>query len=235
MKTNMNYIGAYAGIGARKTPQDILDYMSDQARILQDKGLILRTGDADGADKAFRNATEHKLVYTPNQPIERWAHYEVSLVCDTEYGQMKPRTQDLLARNMYQLFGSGTRKDARQPSMFVLYWSLPSSQWGTGLHNNNYYNCSGGTRYAVRAACNAGIPTFNLYNQEKHWETYRDSDFDALNALSVVDERKNVPKEPEKTPEVDVQVNPPVAEPIKKTNPWGVSDEVIEVLKAELK
>ena len=136
----MNYIGAYAGIGARKTPQEVLDYMSDQACILQDKGLILRTGDADGADKAFRDATEHKLVYTPNQPIERWARYEVSLFCDTDYNQMNLYTQNLLARNMYQLFGSGARKDARQPSMFVLYWSPPSSQWGDGLHNNNHYN-----------------------------------------------------------------------------------------------
>ena len=106
---------------------------------------------------------------------------------------MRPYTQNLLARNMYQLFGSGPHKDARQPSMFVLYWSLPSPQWGTGFHNNNYYNCSGGTRYAVRAACNAGIPTFNLYNQRQHWETYRDSDFGPLNALAVVDERKEVP------------------------------------------
>ena len=231
----MNYIGAYAGIGARNTPQEVLDYMSDQARILQDKGLILRTGDADGADKAFRDVTEHKLVYTPNQHIERWACYEVSLVCDTKYDQMRPHTQNLLARNMYQLFGSGARKDARQSSMFVLYWSLPSSQWGTGFHNNNYYNCRGGTRYAVRAACNAGIPTFNLYNQKQHWENYRDSGFDPLYALSLVDERKEVSEEPENVPQVDVQVNPQVAEPVKKANPWGVPDEVVEALKAELK
>lgn len=184
------YVGAYAGIGARQTPKDILDYMGEQARILQGKGLILRTGDADGADKAFRDAAEHKLVYTPSQHIEQWARDEVSLVCDTEYDQMKDHTRNLLARNMYQLFGNGASKSAKQPSKFVLYWSLPSPEWGTGFHNDNYHNCSGGTRYAVRAACNAGIPTFNLYNQMKHWETYRDNDFDALTALSVVDERK---------------------------------------------
>ena len=140
MNNNDHYVGAYAGIGARTTPQEVLDYMSDQARILEQKGLILRTGDADGADRAFRDATEHKLVYTPNQQIEQWARHEVSLVCDTEYRQMRTHTQNLLARNMYQLFGSGARKDAKQPSMFVLYWSLPSPQWGTGFHNNNYYN-----------------------------------------------------------------------------------------------
>lgn len=184
------YVGAYAGIGARKTPQDILDYMGEQARILQSKGLILRTGDAQGADKAFRDAAEHKLVYTPNQHIEQWARDEVSSVCDTEYVQMKDHTRNLLARNMYQLFGSGTSKNAKQPSKFVLYWSLPSPEWGTGFHNDNYHNCSGGTRYAVRAACKAGVPTFNLYNQMKHWETYRDNDFDALTALSIVDERR---------------------------------------------
>lgn len=232
---NMTYIGAYAGIGARRTPQEILNYMSDQARILESKGLILRTGDACGADKAFREATEHKLVYAPDQHIERWARHEVSLVCDTEYSQMKLHTQNLLARNMYQLFGSGARKDARQPSMFVLYWSLPDPRWSTGIHNNNYYNCSGGTRYAVRVACNAGIPTFNLYNQMGHWETYRDSGFDPLNALSVVDERKQVPEEPEKTPEANLQASPHVVKPVKKTNPWGASEDLIQALMAELK
>ena len=213
------YIGAYAGIGARQTPQDILRYMSDQARILEGKGLILRTGDANGADKAFRDAAKHKLVYTPNQPIEQWARDEVSVLCDTEYNQMNEHTRNLLARNMYQLFGSGASKSTKQPSKFVLYWSLPSPQWDTGVHTNNYYNCSGGTRYAVRAACNAGIPTFNLYNQMKHWEAYRDNDFDPFTALSVVDERSSSgpperevsiePASTENTPEVISQSEVP--------------------------
>ena len=43
------------------------------------------------------------------------------------------------------------------------------------------------------------------------------------------------PQEPEKTPEIDSQVSPQVAEPVRKRNSWGVPDEVIEALKAELK
>ena len=221
------YVGAYAGIGARQTPQDILGYMADQARILEGKGLILRTGDAQGADKAFRDAAEHKLVYTPNQPIEQWARDEVSLVCDTEYDQMKEHTQNLLARNMYQLFGSGTSKNVKQPSKFVLYWSFPGAEWDTGVHTNNYYNCSGGTRYAVRAACNAGIPTFNLYNQMKHWEAYRDSGFDPFAALSVVDERRVADTDSEVSVEAAPADNTPevISQP-EVSAPTGTSGEL---------
>ncbi|MCY3810281.1 MAG: hypothetical protein OXH15_00600 [Gammaproteobacteria bacterium] len=44
---------AYAGVGARRTPPDILDAMSDIAQTLGDAGTALSTGGADGADKAF--------------------------------------------------------------------------------------------------------------------------------------------------------------------------------------
>lgn len=215
------YIGAYAGIGARKTPPEILPYMADQARILQDKGLILRTGDAQGADKAFRDAVQHKEVYTPDQPIEQWAHQEVSVVCDIEYDRMRNSTRNLLARNMYQVFGDGAHKHTKQPSMFVLYWSLPSPEWDADSHYNNYYNCSGGTRYAVRAACNAGIPTFNLYNQMQQWEAYRDNGFTHR-------EEKNL-----ESPEEDLSLEP--ERPERKKSSWGVSEEIIQAVLSELK
>ncbi|MYE02246.1 MAG: hypothetical protein F4Y03_13415, partial [Alphaproteobacteria bacterium] len=42
---------AYAGVGSRRTPPDVLDAMSDIAQTLGDAGTALSTGGADGADK----------------------------------------------------------------------------------------------------------------------------------------------------------------------------------------
>jgi len=43
----------YAGIGARDTPQEVLNRMTKLAGVLQRKGLCLRSGGAKGADTAF--------------------------------------------------------------------------------------------------------------------------------------------------------------------------------------
>jgi hypothetical protein len=44
---------AYAGIGSRETPDDVLDLMSEVAAVLAHQGYILRSGGAPGADQAF--------------------------------------------------------------------------------------------------------------------------------------------------------------------------------------
>ena len=43
----------YTGVGARATPKDILKLMEDIAFKLAQKGYVLRSGAADGADTAF--------------------------------------------------------------------------------------------------------------------------------------------------------------------------------------
>lgn len=45
----MNY---YAGIGARKTPEHILESMKYIAGMLADKGYVLRSGGAKAADSS---------------------------------------------------------------------------------------------------------------------------------------------------------------------------------------
>lgn len=191
---------AYAGIGARKTPGEVLQYMTQQATLLESMNCLLRTGDAEGADQAFCNGAKYKSVYTPKQPILDWAREKVAEVCDSDYNTYKPITRNLLARNMYQLFGDGDTPDACYPSKFVLYWSEPSSGYNLS-QQDNYFNCSGGTRYAVRAAAKAGIPTFNLYNQKELWEQYRDNGFEFPESPKVVEQvvEPNVPTpEPER-------------------------------------
>lgn len=196
---------AYAGIGSRKTPGEVLQYMTQQATLLESMDCLLRTGNAKGADQAFCNGAKYKSVYTPEQPILDWAREKVAEVCDNDYSTFRPITQNLLARNMYQLFGDGNTPDACYPSKFVLYWSEPSSEYNSS-QQDNYFNCSSGTRYAVRAAVKAGIPTFNLYNQKELWEQYRDNGFEFPEVVKQVVELTAPDPTPE--PERDMtQVN----------------------------
>ena len=51
----------YAGIGSRKTPQEIQDFMTEFGRQSARKGWLLRSGHAPGADQAFeRGCVEEK-------------------------------------------------------------------------------------------------------------------------------------------------------------------------------
>lgn len=49
----------YTGIGSRQTPKDILKLMEDIAFKLAQKGYILRSGAAGGADTAWNLAKAH--------------------------------------------------------------------------------------------------------------------------------------------------------------------------------
>jgi hypothetical protein len=46
-------MAAYAGIGSRRTPPEILSLMRQTAAALAARGYTLRTGGAGGADQAF--------------------------------------------------------------------------------------------------------------------------------------------------------------------------------------
>jgi len=48
----------YAGIGSRSTPDNVLGIMEKLGIVLAKKGFILRSGGADGADKAFEKGCD---------------------------------------------------------------------------------------------------------------------------------------------------------------------------------
>ena len=50
----------YAGIGSRETPQEFLEFFVKLARFLYSKGYTLRSGGADGSDKAFEIGAKNK-------------------------------------------------------------------------------------------------------------------------------------------------------------------------------
>lgn len=156
----------YAGIGARKTPEHILEYMKLQGKLLAQKGYILRSGGAKGADSAFEmgcdSVSGKKQIWSSYNKHEWKAHgWVVPIVeqaCwERSFLLMNPSTQTLIGRNTYQLYGDPENFNDSIKSSFVLYWSEPK----------NGENCSGGTRYAIRMAIAAGIPCFNLYNYQE--------------------------------------------------------------------
>lgn len=160
---------AYAGIGARATPEDVEALMVRAAEFLVPGGWMLRTGDARGADRAFRRgalAADGELeVYladggnrgseelTPGGPSA--AAYELAARMHPAWERCSARVKALHARNGHQLLGR--RLD--DPVRFVLCWTRDGSPDGSS-------RSSGGTGQALRIAAGRGIPVLNLAREE---------------------------------------------------------------------
>jgi len=70
----------YTGIGSRETPRHICIYMSKVAKILDKRGYILRSGGAQGADKAFQSSATNPIIYRGNSHIPQWAIFLHTLI-----------------------------------------------------------------------------------------------------------------------------------------------------------
>jgi hypothetical protein len=174
----------YAGIGSRQTPPEILSQMTDIAKELESKGYTLRTGDAKGADKSFREGTGNSEIYRADDAtdVTRAIAKEIHPNPDalTDYAL------DLMARNTNQVFG----ENLDTPVDFVLYYAEPS---------NNPIRPQGGTGQAVEMANRKGIPTINM--MDKDWR----------NKLNIVIGEIKTSTESKKTTEeilVDLKNNP---------------------------
>lgn len=144
----------YAGIGSRKTPDDILKMMTQIAEGLS-RNYILRSGGADGADSAFeKGAADKKISYIPwpgfNGSTEECI--AVSSAAMKMAGEFHPGwmylsypVKKLHARNCYQILG----EDLETPSDFVICWTPGGEEVG-------------GTAQAIRVAKANRIRIFNL-------------------------------------------------------------------------
>lgn len=146
----------YTGVGSRKIPAEAYTTLLDYAMELNLIGFSCRTGDAAGADQAFREGTVEPIVYSPKHLLkkpEHWAYEEVKKHMPSDrYGfdNWSAFVKALLARNMMQVLGDcGTI-----PSEFLLCWA-PSNDYSD--------SSSGGTGYAIRCALAHNIPVYNLY------------------------------------------------------------------------
>lgn len=159
----------YAGIGARKTPKEILEFQTRIATQLEKDGWLLSSGGAEGTDQAFEDGLS---TIEPNRIIIPWsgfnnkywkggyidysrAGYEIKQQCEALASTVHPfwdgltqGVRTLQSRNMMQILGP----ELDTPVKFVLYWA-PEDKHGVA---------KGGTRSAVVLAQRLGIPTFNM-------------------------------------------------------------------------
>lgn len=144
---NMKY---YAGIGSRKTPTNMCDTMTGLAALLYNKGYVLRSGGAIGADQAFeQGAKDAAQIFLPRNDAPIWTmicteHFHPNPTALTEHGWM------LMNRNALQILGA----DGNTPVDFVICWTKDGKD-------------SGGTGQALRIARSLGIEVYNLFNNNE--------------------------------------------------------------------
>jgi len=147
---------AYAGIGSRDTPADICQKMNIAAQAMSHVGLILRSGAADGADKAFEaGSLPHlKEIYLPwprfngsrsTLDTVDQAALDIAAQLHQAWYKLSQGVRKLMARNCYQVLG----RDLQSPVLFVLCWT-PGGKGG------------GGTGQAIRLAKACQIPVFDM-------------------------------------------------------------------------
>ena len=154
---------AYAGVGSRSTPVEILQWMESIGRAMAEAGMVLRSGAAAGADSAFERGCDSvggdKRIYLPRAGFKgRRADGTKVLVGGGAWAQAVGRKHHpawdrlggyvklLMARNTHQVLGD---EGAREPSLAVIGWT-PGGNGG------------GGTGQAYRVARAYGVPVVDL-------------------------------------------------------------------------
>lgn len=157
----------YTGIGSRKTPSDVCMLMSDIAKQLA-KRWFLRSGYADGADKAFgkgayqvnaqqvhylpwagfNNAPRNNNIFVSLDQLPRSVVIqaaEMAAQLHHNWAACSQGARKMHTRNMFQVLGD----DLNTPTDMVVCWTPK----GSG---------SGGTGQAMRLAKKLDIPVFDL-------------------------------------------------------------------------
>lgn len=114
----------YAGIGARKAPPEVLNWMIGIGSVMAQHGWILRSGAADGADTAFEKGCDmekgYKEIFLPwpgynnrtdlaHIPIPN-AAYDIASKFHPAWGQLSQGVRKLMARNCQQIGGAKLNK-----------------------------------------------------------------------------------------------------------------------------
>jgi hypothetical protein len=139
---------AYAGIGSRETPPEILSSMEGIAYWLAGKGWTLRSGRALGADTAFERGCDYS--YGEKEVFEAKdctvAAYALAEAFHPAWSKCSGFAKRLHGRNMMIISGQHLNQEVQM----VICWTKDGK-------------ASGGTGQALRFAEYLGIPIFNLY------------------------------------------------------------------------
>lgn len=159
----------FAGIGSRQSPEDVLKVMKDISKYLAAQGWVLRSGGAEGADKAFEEGCDQilgekeiflpwkgyndnpSLLYYKSKLIPediKHQSFELAEKYHPAWGQCSYGAKCLLARDGLQILGI----DLKTPVSMVIFWSPKIGK--------------GGTSQALRIAEDNNIKIFNLGNTE---------------------------------------------------------------------
>jgi|JI10StandDraft_1071094.scaffolds.fasta_scaffold573610_2 hypothetical protein len=156
----------YAGIGSRSTPPEVLAYMHKVAARLAQRGLVLRSGAAAGADSAFEAGCDAgqggKEIWLPWRgfnghsdtgllPTE--AHFTYAADLHPGWLRLSHGAKKLHARNVGQVLG----QDIESPVAFVLCWTPDGCESEMERTMD-----TGGTGTAIALASRRAIPVFNL-------------------------------------------------------------------------
>ena len=156
---------------ALQTPDDVCKAMANYAGIFESKGLILRTGGAHGADKAFASGVKSKKMIETYVPWRGFNSIDTLFDSPTEkaletaeryhknWRNLKQGAKLLHGRNAHIILG----ENCDDPVDFVVCWTKDGKD-------------SGGTGLGMRIAKAKKIPVYNLYLQK---------DVDSLNMLIV--------------------------------------------------
>jgi hypothetical protein len=152
----------YTGIGARKTPYDILTEMTVLGSILADANFTLRSGGAVGADSAFEAGCQKVNgmadIFIPWKGFQHHsstlyppttAALDIAAVLHPAWHKCSSWARMLHARNVHQVMGY----NIDTPSRFVICWT-PGGE------------LTGGTALAIRVAMKFNIPVFNLQDRD---------------------------------------------------------------------
>lgn len=150
---------AYAGIGSRKTPEDVCQLFTGFAGLAEELGWTLRSGAADRADVAFEAGVKHdihKEIYLPwgafngsksmrTHPSKDAMKMAEELLGPGHWNNLSQGDRKLHARNCHQILG----QHLNDPVQFVFCWTEGGKE-------------KGGTATALKLANLHGLPIFNM-------------------------------------------------------------------------
>lgn len=152
----------YTGIGARRTPKEVLEVFEKIGRKLAEEGFILRSGACEGADKAFEAGCDSvggkKEIYLPwkgyneHQSELYTINPEATRIASNLYPNWEDVSEDeikYLSRDVCQVLGQTLDK----PSLIVICWT-PKGE------------LVGGTSMAMRVAMSNDIEAINVTSSD---------------------------------------------------------------------
>lgn len=168
----------YAGIGSRDCPLEVLKAMNSLASWLSKRGYILRSGGAEGSDRAFEEGCDladgKKEIFLPwrkfnnsNSNLYLWENLfeyynqsemvEIARKYHPYFDKLKDGAKRLIIRDAFQVLGG----NLDNPSDFIICYTKN----GSG---------SGGTGQAIRIAKGYNIPVFDFGKYESIEEARRE-------------------------------------------------------------